>query len=293
MYKKNCIAGEEIVKISVIIPTHNRAELLINAINSVRRQTEERLEILVCDDGSTDLTKEAVLKLANEDPRIRYIDCGNNGHPAIPRNIGIKEARGEWLAFLDDDDIWNPVKLEIQLFLLNKKNEKACCSNAFVYEDNYNTGVKYFKEKKDDLYFFRDMIDENPIICSSMIIHKSIIEKCVGFPEAPEFIVGEDYALWHRIAAYTNIIYIDDPLTGYLIDSNSSVRRRIKRTFSEQKTVIDKDFSAWLKDKNVIIKLYYIKEKIMYVIERFYRTIKTYLRRLLSKINVIYERNHK
>lgn len=99
-------------KISVIIPTWNRAETLGKAISSALNQTFPPFEIVVCGvDGSPD---QEIFNLIN-DPRMRWIEGGRDGLASIPRNRGIKASRGEWLAFLDSDDEWLPDKLEKQL----------------------------------------------------------------------------------------------------------------------------------------------------------------------------------
>ena len=103
------------IKISVIIPTFNRGQTtLLAAINSALNQTYKPFEIIVCDDGSTDNTKN-ILDLNYISNQIRYIYCGKNGRPSIPRNIGIKKAKGNWIAFLDSEDIWLQNKLETQV----------------------------------------------------------------------------------------------------------------------------------------------------------------------------------
>ena len=107
------------VKISVIIPNYNRSELLKKAITSVLNQSYAVLEILVCDDGSTDNSKEVIEQFNNQ--TIKWIDCGKNGRPAIPRNIGVKKAKGNYIAFLDNDDEWLPTKIEEQVKVIIEK----------------------------------------------------------------------------------------------------------------------------------------------------------------------------
>ncbi len=93
-------------EVSVIIPTWNAAATIKTAVLSALRQTYPPLEILVCEDGSTDNSKEIVESL--NDARVRWLTGPHAGQPAIPRNRGIRKATGQWLAFLDSDDEWLP-----------------------------------------------------------------------------------------------------------------------------------------------------------------------------------------
>jgi len=99
--------------VSVIIATYNRCELLKFTIKSILEQSYDNFELIIVDDGSTDDTKN--ICLCFNDDRIHYIYSDNSGSPARPRNIGIKLARGEFIAFCDDDDIWMPNKLDVQI----------------------------------------------------------------------------------------------------------------------------------------------------------------------------------
>jgi len=88
--------------VSVVIANYNRSDMLVKAIQSALEQTYSVLEILVCDDGSTDDSREKVKALNNE--KVQWIDSGKNGRPAIPRNIGLSKSKGDWIAILDNDD---------------------------------------------------------------------------------------------------------------------------------------------------------------------------------------------
>ncbi|HKK53946.1 MAG TPA: glycosyltransferase family A protein [Patescibacteria group bacterium] len=99
-------------KISVIIPTYNRANFLPRAIKSVLNQTFKDFELIIVDDGSTDNTKEVINNYLKNDDRIKYIYQQNSGGPPKPKNTGIKIAKGEYIAFLDSDDEWFKDKLK-------------------------------------------------------------------------------------------------------------------------------------------------------------------------------------
>src|SRR5215471_7855638 len=110
-------------KVSVIIPTHNRAEFLRSAITSVLNQTYQDFEIIVVDDASTDKTPEVVASF--HDGKIKYIRHDANKGDAGSRNTGIRNSSGDFLAFLDDDDEWLPEKLQMQVGLLRNSRVKV------------------------------------------------------------------------------------------------------------------------------------------------------------------------
>ena len=111
------------MKISVIIPTYNRKHTLNRAIHSVLSQTSKPREIIAVDDGSTDGTKNWLAKMY---PAIRYIHQSNSGVSGA-RNVGIKTAQGDWLAFLDSDDEWLPQKLECQVAAVKENTDSLFC----------------------------------------------------------------------------------------------------------------------------------------------------------------------
>ena len=257
----NNIYKQDYGKVSVVIPTYNRSSELANTLQCVLNQTYSDLEVLICDDGSTDNTKDVVNEIIIRDSRVKYIDCGHNGRPAIPRNFGIQNATGEWLAFLDDDDAWIINKLESQLTALNRTHFKACCTNAYkVFEDKLNSGEAYFKVGKDRKYTYKDFNLVNRVICSSMLIHRSLIDECYGFPEDNSLRAIEDYALWNRISIYTKIYYISTPLVLYTMSNPTSVRKTNQISFKEVKSRVDNNFINWIANKPVQIKNRYRRE---------------------------------
>lgn len=229
------------MKVSVIIPNFNRRTLLGYAIQSVLTQTYEDLELLICDDGSTDGSLE-VARLFN-DSRIRCLRGSNSGGPAGPRNRGIASAQGEWLSFLDSDDQWESTKLQKQIDVIKEAPVLAVCTNAKVLVGGEILTNPYFPFDKDRIYSFDHLLKTNPVICSSMMIHKSIIREVGGFPEATQYRAIEDYALWAKCTMITDIYFIAEPLTIYRADSNDSIRLRVSSNEEIQKIKILK--YAW------------------------------------------------
>jgi teichuronic acid biosynthesis glycosyltransferase TuaG len=244
--------------ISVIIPTWNRALLLKRAIISVLNQTISPLEILVCDDGSTDESEALVRSITDE--RVKWLAGSRGGRPAIPRNHGILESKGEWLAFLDSDDEWLPDKLEKQMELVKMSGCKAACSNAFRFIPDRGIDGEYLTWQKEQI-FFDDLLRVNQVICSSCMIHRSLIDDIQGFPEETGMI--EDYALWLRVATQTNFAYVNKPLVIYRDDAKNSVRSMVETDVWIQRKIVLRDFLNWAKRKKINL-IYILKGYIKY-----------------------------
>ncbi len=125
-------------KVSIITPTYNRERFIERAIKSVLWQTFKNWEMIIVDDGSKDKTVEIVKKYTKEDPRIKLIELKENtGGPVIPRTIGCKKAKGEYIAFLDSDDIYYPEYLELKInYLDNHQEIDILTSLAWTFDEN-------------------------------------------------------------------------------------------------------------------------------------------------------------
>lgn len=229
--------------ISVIIPNYNRAAFLKQAIESVLAQTYPVLEILICDDGSQDESRSVVQAFA--DDRIQWLDCGRNGRPAIPRNKGIQRAKGQWLAFLDNDDVWLPEKLELQIAALQQQKVHAVCTNAKIIGPG-KSPENCAEAQPDQQIDFKTLVKSNVIICSSVVIQKALFLKSGAFPESPSLKALEDYAAWLQASLYTDFYFIGSPLLYYRDDSANSIRTESLST-REQLSRIHKHFRQWSK----------------------------------------------
>lgn len=210
------------MKVSVIIPTYNRKEYVVRAVGSVLAQTYQLFEILICDDGSTDGTAEAVAEI--HDSRVRWIPgARNSGLPAVPRNRGIAESTGEWVAFLDSDDEWEPEKLETQMRIVEGNGAQAVCTNAYRAVSGERM-QKFLIEHAPKRVVFSDLLHTNTVICSSVLMRRELLVLTGGFPKDTALRAAEDYALWLCLATETDIIFIDRPLLTYRDEPASSVR---------------------------------------------------------------------
>ncbi|HYC67396.1 glycosyltransferase family 2 protein [Brevundimonas sp.] len=152
--------------VSVIIPTRNRAGMLPRAVGSVRAQTHRELEIIIVDDASTDDTPDVVAAMAAEDPRIRSLRNPEALQNAA-RNIGMEAARGEVLAFLDDDDYWAPQKLERQLPSLGAYSLVGCLAgrNALADEAVFTGPPVVVPQTLEDIYWDNRGFSPSKFIC--------------------------------------------------------------------------------------------------------------------------------
>jgi glycosyltransferase involved in cell wall biosynthesis len=224
-------------KVSVIIPTYNRFNQLLEAIHSVKTQTYKNVEIIVVNDGSTqpeyyshDFEDVRIIHI-NENTKIRFgVVCRG-----YVRNMGIEVSSGYYIAFLDDDDIWLSNKLEVQLSRMELTKSLFSCTEGYYSVEKYVKNKQYSLYNRE--YFYNQLkrifsnkgylLEEfpeiwnkdfltihNTVVTSSVVASAEIIKKIGGFKD---IVVGrEDYDLWLEILNYTNILYISDvPLFFY------------------------------------------------------------------------------
>jgi glycosyltransferase involved in cell wall biosynthesis len=183
--------------ISVVVPTFERPSACRRAVQSALDQTLAPVEILVCDDGSTDKTQSLFEDWARREPRLRYLRLSENtGTPGPPRNHGLHHARGDWVAFLDDDDRWLPEKLERQAAYLSSSRWDVVAGNAWR-----STGGLYFPDLDVPAEPSRKQIlRNNPVITSTAVARTRLLLAAGGFSTARRLGGIEDYFMWMRLA---------------------------------------------------------------------------------------------
>ena len=198
--------------VSVVIPTYNAAEFIQEAITTALEQSHAPKEIIVVDDGSTDNTKE-ILSDVNE---IHFVRQNNKG-PASARNHGASLATGQWIAFLDADDLWAPTKLEVQLRRAKEAGAELIYSNRRNFGDCTNVAVIQSEAVKLwEGQVFNQLLNGNFVTLSSVMIRSDVFRVCNGFDISPELMGAEDWDLWLRVASQ-NIQFAacHEPLTFY------------------------------------------------------------------------------
>jgi GT2 family glycosyltransferase len=214
-------------RVSVVIPTYNRADLLPAAIESVLEQTFADLEVIVADDGSEDETAELVR--GHADPRVTFVPLAHSGSLGAVRNAGIGHARGELIAFLDSDDLWREDKLRRQVAVLDERPDVALAStNAEVIDGNgADLGRTYLGDSQEPAVSSLDsLLADNFVIVSTAVVRRSILERVGRFAEEPLLRGVEDYDLWLRVAAVSEVVYLPEPLALYR-EHDASMRREV------------------------------------------------------------------
>ncbi|MDD2921516.1 MAG: glycosyltransferase family 2 protein [Anaerolineales bacterium] len=208
------------VKVSVIIPTYNRADLILQTIGSVLAQTFTDYEIIVIDDGSTDNTAEILRELI-EAGKIQYVWQENKGESAA-RNHGLRLARGKYIAFLDSDDLWLPQKLEAQVTYLEAHPEAGLAQSAFAKFDDAtgeDLGTRNSAWFSGWIYPEILMHWSDLMAVDAVLIPAKVIEHVGGFDETLR--KGEDPDLWRRISRHYPFIAMPEVLTKVRVHSGS------------------------------------------------------------------------
>ncbi len=184
-------------RVSVIIPSFNRAENAVRAVQSALAQTEKSLEVLLVDDGSTD---DTAARFASPPARVRYIRKPNGGASSA-RNEGLRRASGDWIALLDSDDEWHPDKLAKQLAALDDKYVAAGCRHIHVNVDG-SREVKPEVLPGADLHLFRDLYENLSLKTSCLVFKRHLLEKAGLFHE--RFPISNDWDFFLRLAKVVN-----------------------------------------------------------------------------------------
>lgn len=212
--------------VSIVIPTYNHAHFLGRALQSVLDQTYPYWEALVIDNHSQDHTEEVVNSF--NDPRIRFLKIHNNGVIAASRNLGLREANGEWIAFLDSDDCWYPKKLETIMAAVESADVHDVLSNDEWMVD-IKTGDRQmlrYGPYQDD-YYKTLLVEGNRLSPSATVVRRDfIVRHGLVFDESRDYITVEDYGFWLDLARNgARFKFIHDVQGEYVIhETNNSTR---------------------------------------------------------------------
>lgn len=269
------------MNVSVVIPCFNRIKTLSRSIDSVVNQTYKPSEIIIIDDGSTDGTRDFIIKSY---PNIKYFFQPKKGVSSA-RNKGIRESSSDWVAFLDSDDEWLPQKLEKQINQLGKHSEIFISHTNEIWIRNGVRVNQMKKHQKYGGYIFDKCLDICRISPSSVLIHKKVLKDVGVFDETLQ--VCEDYDLWLRITSKYSVLFEKELLIvkyGGHKDQLSKVKEGIEQFriqslekilalnhLTEEQFRITKNmllrklsiYSKGLKKRNKFDELAFVKKKIL------------------------------
>jgi len=232
--------------VSIVIPTYNYAHFLSESIESVLSQTYGNLELIIVDNFSTDHTEDLVKSF--DDARIKFFQYENSGSIAAARNFGWSRATGHVVAFLDADDSWHPKKLSLQM-------SRHTSNYGISHHDLRLFGNRGFGRAKGRRVKGKPVVEMltggNPILTSSVLINRHLLESSGGFPENLEIVSAEDLALWLRIGELgAEFVYIPKALGRYRLHESSSSSGRsalaAKLVTNEYREILSKKQAARL-----------------------------------------------
>lgn len=207
--------------VSIITPSYNSLKFIAKTINSVLDQTYQEWEMIIIDDCSSDASIDIIEKYIENDNRIKCIKLEKNVGPANSRNVGIQEAKGKYIAFLDSDDIWFPNKLEKQIEFM-QKNDLSLTYSSYetIDENNLKINIRFVKEEIS----YEDMLKSNHIGNLTGIYDCEKIGKYYM-----DDVGHEDYTLWLKIMKDVQVTQgIKESLASYRIVSNSISANKLK-----------------------------------------------------------------
>lgn len=234
--------------ISVVVPTYNRARFLRFALNSVLAQTYRDFEVVVVDDGSTDETEHLVSEYSG---RVRYIYQENRGRGAA-RNVGVQHATGEYIAFLDSDDVWYLDKLARQIAFLEANPDSMFVHGPvdFVREDGSRDEKetrrvrRLFEDAKRRGYSYESLVDSCVMFTSAVMVKRDCFERNGGFVESA-FTAREDFEWYLRVARRDRIEYLDGaPLASYRLHEGNVFRNNEMNVVEEYRKIFMKQLEV-------------------------------------------------
>lgn len=205
------------------MPTYNAEKTIVSSIKSVVAQTFVDWELIIVDDASTDTTLSLATNLACTDTRIKVLHNAKNSGVAKSRNVAILKAQGNWLAFLDSDDIWHKQKLQKQLHFM-AENQAKISFTATAFMNGVGRRSSYLLPAKKRVKY-KDLLKANIMSCSSVIVCRGLM---LQYP-FPEGNLHEDYVVWLRILQNVKFAYgLNLPLLLYRVSKGSKSGRRFQ-----------------------------------------------------------------
>lgn len=205
--------------LSVVIPTYNRADYITQTIESVLQQTYENIEIIVIDDGSTDDTADVVLRFGR---KVRYVRQ-ENAERGASRNHGLRLANGDYIAFLDSDDLWLPGKAAVGIqFLHGRPAVGLICTDA-IEIDGEGKERRILRAGGLSGKVTGKLLQNNFVIMPTHIARASVVRQIGGFREERELSGSEDWEMWVRLSLIADIAYVPEVTAKYRVHTANTM----------------------------------------------------------------------
>ncbi len=227
------------VKISVVMPAYNAEKYIGQAIESILNQTYRDFELIIVNDGSTDNTKNIILSYKDE--RIIYLENEKNSGIVITLNKGLDNAKGEYIARMDADDISKNDRFEKQIDFLEKNKEIALLGSGIcIFGENTEETNRVFTNDSEQLK--AELIFNSSIAHPTVMIRKSVLDEN-NLRYNVEFAGAEDYYLWWEISKKGKICTLSDILLNYRIHSSQITKKKDARYFSLMRRLMETRFN--------------------------------------------------
>lgn len=210
------------IKISILLSMHNASKFIAETIISIINQTYQNWEILIVDDCSSDNSVEIVNQFSKNEPRIIIYKMERNVGKGVALNVLIQNIKGDYIAFIDADDIWENSKLENQLNFMIENNVGFSFTAYTQFDSNTGNNIRIISTM--DVVAYKDMLKYSRIGYSTVMISSKLLHG----KKIPELRKRQDYALWLMLLRETNAFGINEPLTRYRVSSNSLSKNKIE-----------------------------------------------------------------
>jgi glycosyltransferase involved in cell wall biosynthesis len=224
-------------KVSIIMPTYNREGFIMETIESIRRQTYPNWELIIVDDGSDDNTKKIVLAI--DDERIEFHEAGRVGIGGKIKNIGLAKSTGEFIAFIDSDDLWAPEKLEKQLDALRHPDSDFCLTGGYNFKKK-DEPLEFFYRQREGIktgdHFLSYFKSELPCFTQALMLRRSCLETSGYFKEEKSF-SDADFII--NLAFHNKGIILYEPLVFRRLHNESYSNPNWIKSYEEGIRIID------------------------------------------------------
>tara|TARA_R110002020_G_scaffold410898_3_gene620602 strand:+ start:194 stop:973 length:780 start_codon:yes stop_codon:yes gene_type:complete len=240
-------------KVSIITPLYNSERFITQTITSVKSQTYTNWEMLIVDDCSTDNGYQIAADFAKDDERIRLFRLTENSGAGIARNMGIENADGEFIAFLDSDDIWHPDKLNKQIDYMKKTGADVCFSSYGLLDEKGNA----LNKKVQAL----SKVDFNKLLKSNYIGNLTAVYRVseIGKVYSPQIRKRQDWALWLKILKKGHVAYgMMEVLADYRLRTDSLSSNKIQMLKHNYRVYVD--FLGYSSSKSALLMLHFLWE---------------------------------